>query len=265
MRRRQVILSLVIVLAMAVCFSSCGSTGGESAGVPEKENVNLEDVYAAYVEVLEQNENAIRNYSWQMEANSDFDVISRQTSLCDINNDSVPELFFFAEEDFYAACLNIYTYKDGQAVKLDYTVNDRTAEYGGDNLFHDVAAGSGFRYVIYTTTDNEHNKFILYYSLAEGTLDCYRLHEYELDENAMISEINVLENEYDHMEDTDLFWQNGESISSEEFADDFRTALESIDEVIMYSGHDDTSIWGRFDTGEALSRSYDEMIEMLSN
>ena len=264
MRTKQVILLLVIALTIAVCFSSCGSAGGENTDVPEQEQVNIEEVYAAYVELLQQKESAIWNYSWQLEANDGYDIISRQTSLCDINNDGVPELFFFAEDGFYSARLNIYTYEDGQAVRLSYTVNDRTADQLQDNEFHDIAAGSGFRYVIYTTTDDDHNKIILYYSLAEGTIDCYRLHEYEVDENGMISEINVLENEFDHMEDTDLFWQNGKSISSEEFAVGFRTALESIDKVILYSSHDDTSIWSRFSTDEALSMSCTEMIDMLS-
>jgi len=47
------------------------------------------------------------------------------------------------------------------------------------------------------------------------------------------------------------------------FAVEFEAALSSMDEVIMYSGYDDTSIWRRFNTEDALSKAYDEMVKYL--
>mgnify|MGYP004722055457 FL=1 len=274
---KHVVISCMIAAVMVMSLSGC--TGGESGS--DKENIspsaanteqNKSDTagcYEAYTKVLNDNETGIRNYNWQTDSSETYTIINKSIALCDIDNNGIPELFFFtADSNYCYAELNVYTYINGTAVKLNYTYSDSATYQSGGKVsaFYDANAASGTKYVIYKSKEAGH--MYIYASIGDET-QFYRVNEYELKDGNRLEEVDELANDYSYAADCpeserDKFRQNGSSISSDDFAVKFEKALSSLGEPIIYCGHDDTSIWKRFNTSDALAMSYDEMKAYLS-
>lgn len=274
---KQVVVSCMIAAVMVMSLSGC--TGGESgsdqenvvpsAAEAEQSKPDTAGCYEAYTKVLNDNETGIRNYNWQTDSSGTYRIINKSLALCDIDNNSIPELFFFtADSNYCYAELNVYTYINGAAVKLNYTYSDSaTYQSGGKaSAFYDANAASGTKYVIYKSKTAGH--MYIYASIGDET-QFYRINEYELRGGNRLEEVDELANDYSYAADCpenerDKFRQNGSSISGDDFAVKFEKALSSLGEPIIYCGHDDTSIWKRFNTSDALAMSYDEMKDFLA-
>ena len=274
---KQVVVSCMIVAVMVMSLSGC--TGGESgsdqenvvpsAAEAEQSKPDTAGCYEAYTKVLNDNETGIRNYNWQTDSSGTYTIINKSLALCDIDNNGIPELFFFtADSNYCYAELNVYTYINGAAMKLNYTYSDSaTYQSGGKaSAFYDANAASGTKYVVYKSKTAGH--MYIYASIGDET-QFYRINEYELKGGNRLEEVDELANDYSYAADCpeserDKFRQNGSSISSDDFAVKFEKALSSLGDPIIYCGHDDTSIWKRFNTSDALAMSYDEMKAYLA-
>lgn len=270
MKNRHLARFAATALVLMVSLTACGSVeGGSSSGKTEASPEEIATSYSVYAEVLTANETAIRDYKWQYECDRYGDRVDRQTSLCDINGDGMEELFFMSvKNNAYSAGLDIYTCVDGQAKEMSYAVNDRGSDVYGDKQFYDVAVGSGVQYVIYTVSDKD-NGFILYYNDPGDETAGYRLHEYEVDANGQITEINVIELEnrmdMDGTGGSENCWKNGETITKEQFETELQSAAERLETVILYSGSGETKVWYQFSAADPISKSYDDMITFLNN
>lgn len=274
---KRVVVSCMIAAVMVMSLSGCtgGGSGSDqenvtpSAAKAEQSKPDTAGCYEAYTKVLNDNETGIRNYNWQTDSSGTYTIINKSLALCDIDNNGIPELFFFtADSNYCYAELNVYTYINGAAMKLNYTYSDSaTYQSGGKaSAFYDANAASGTKYVIYKSKTAGH--MYIYASIGDET-QFYRINEYELKGGNRLEEVDELANDYSYAADCpeserDKFRQNGSSISSDDFAVKFEKALSSLGEPIIYCGHDDTSIWKRFNTSDALAMSYDEMKAYLA-
>ncbi len=273
----QVVVSCMIVAVMVMSLSGCtgGGTGSDqgntapSAAASEQSTSDTAGCYEAYSQVISANESGIRNYNWQTDSSGTYTIINKSLALCDIDNNGIPELFFFtADSNYCYAELNVYTYINGAAMKLNYTYSDSATYQSGGKAaaFYDANAASGTKYVIYKSKTAGH--MYIYASIGDET-QFYRINEYELKGGNRLEEVDELANDYSYAADCpeserDKFRQNGSSISSDDFAVKFEKALSSLGDPIIYCGHDDTSIWKRFNTSDALAMSYDEMKAYLA-
>lgn len=274
---KQIIISCMVAAVMVMSLFGCtdGGAGSDqenvapSAAEAEQSKPDTAGCYEAYMKVLDDKETGIRNYNWQTDSSGTYTIINKSLALCDIDNNGIPELFFFtADSNYCYAELNVYTYINGAALKLNYTYSDSaTYQSGGKaSAFYDANAASGTKYVVYKSKTAGH--MYIYASIGDET-QFYRINEYELRGGNRLEEVDELANDYSYAADCpegerDKFRQNGSSISSDDFAVKFEKALSSLGEPIIYCGHDDTSIWKRFNISDALAMSYDEMKDYLS-
>ena len=258
-------IGCLCIVAMVFCLAGCAkekkedntSSGSESTQENDSKDVDLTDAYQAYLSVIEENSEAIENYNWQREVSSDVKNIQRQVSLCDINGDGIPELFIMMAKSKYEATLHIYTYAEGAAKELSYTVDDSEAPLS------DVEAGAGVNYVVYTGTDG--NLYIYHTSGSESITYC--LNTYDVD-GTTLKQTTMLKNVYGPSEDdtdeiSDVYYQDDKKMDSSKGKSSFKKAFKKMDDVIIYSGYDETSIWSRFDTDQAKCMSLDDLKKEL--
>ena len=130
----------------------------ENPSDEEEENaaaaVSLEDVYAAYREILLANQTDIESYDWQFYG--DEAVNNAPVSFADIDADGIPELFYVT------APINEYGYS------IEAIMHICTCENGAAREIYsctaDWQAGGGVRYCLFTTDDG---KIYLYYSSGD--------------------------------------------------------------------------------------------------
>lgn len=230
---------------------------GEHGKTNKKQSKVSDDpaIYEAYYNLMVENEDAIRSYNWQSEAVSEYIEIQKPVALCDINNDTVPELFFFSVDtsNSFLAMLNIYSFYDGAVKKLEYTHTD-------NSYFSDVSAASCVQYVVYK--GNTKNSFLIYSSMEDENA-FYTMAKYKVGKDGAIHQNTFLEHDHLYAESNDAFRKNGKKTDSKTYDSGVKKAIKSLDEVIIYSGHDDTAIWKKFNPDDTLSMSYDEMISYL--
>ena len=129
--KKNTITTLVLIsallLAGAFAFTGCGSgdteSGGEEPAASSEEQASAdaaaEEAWkAAYREILEANEDGIRNYEDPEELGDTFGD-RKSAALYDLDEDGTPELLFM-ELDKYLDVLHIYSYKNGKASELTY-------------------------------------------------------------------------------------------------------------------------------------------------
>ena len=122
--KRQTIITLILMSALltagAFAFTGCGAgdteSGGEEPAASSEDQTSADAVSeeawkSAYREILEANEDGIRNYEDPEELGDTFGG-RKSAALCDLDEDVTPELLFM-ELDEYLDVLHIYSYKDG--------------------------------------------------------------------------------------------------------------------------------------------------------
>lgn len=258
----------ILIIAFAVCgFSACGSEPAqqEEDWKDEQQNqISEREWKDAYIEILEENQNDINAFTWQVDKEGDFDRINGQCALCDINSDNVPELFFMKATGEIEAQLYIYTYSDKTAVEVTYAWDDFVARY---EHFQDVLAGGGNAYILYKGKEN--GNFYIYHK-SINAYSIYTVSRYDLD-GTQLTRTMFLANEWFPPENTpdgygsDMWWLDGDEIDGETFEKHFSAARDDMDQVIIYSYHDETSMWNMFSKEDALCQSYDSIMEELKN
>ena len=152
-----ILLSALLILSIAGCSKKVPKKEEKKPPKPKKvteqQEKNRKAAYSAYKTVIEQNATAIKAYSWQTVPGKDtYNArgIDRPIALCDIDNDNVPELFFFTSQNQGIASLHIYTFNGKEAVELSY---DGFNEGAYSGKLADQQAAAGTSYVVYKGKD----------------------------------------------------------------------------------------------------------------
>ncbi len=282
-------LAVVLVLALCLPLAACGGqkkasgkTGSEkkttssstkssaqtskssSKSSAPSGSVKLAPVYAAYKKILQQNEKAIRAYTWQGAPGQTVEDgkkgIGRPCALADLNGDGTPELCFMTASTSYQATLMIFTYYGGAPHQVSYSGFE---DYGG--VYSDALAAGGCTYVLYKT--GKSGQFGLYETTTDESI-ISTIHVFSFD-GKKASQTQKLQNIYGpgaNGETSDKYTLNGKSISADAGKKNFTSLSADLTQAILFSGgasDKGNSIWKRFTSGDALCVSYDAMIKKL--
>ena len=267
-----IIISLFVIAGAVFCITvllSNGSIQGssENKANTDKSTASIEPWKEAYKELLEENKSLIEAYDWQQ--NEDYSVPDRQIYVFDINGDNIPELFFFAAGkvgENRGALLNIHTFSNGQAKKMEYECE----AIGGEKLldgFYDEEAGAGVWYAV--TSAKDHNGFILYYAFGYdvgGEDSCY---VFEMPNDTLKEELHFRHDEFPldfSSGGTEPAYSiNGEIVFEDEYNSRIEEIIEKSDEVLLCSYQfTEGTLWERLDVDNTKSMTYEEAISTLS-
>lgn len=198
-------------------FGKAGKT--EKGGTAEYVRP-YEDAYAAYLQVLREQEEGISNYDWQRAGEP------RSVNVLDICGDETPELILIAAEDlggdlgYCASDLKIYTYENG-AVRSVY-----------DDVF-DVEVGGGFYYVLFQLKGG--NSLYAYKSYGDEwwteEIACFVPDGGELRQQSVMS-LTSRPNE-DYSDTIREYLLDGTEVDEETFGAEWDAAVDSIETVVM--------------------------------
>ena len=262
---------ITFISALMISLTSCADK--KQQNTIKKDENELKNAYSAYVDILKENEGSIKEYDWQQEINgssldysSDGEThggIGRQIAICDINGDEIPELLFMKKGDNnYFAELFIYTYEDGEAKEINYSIPDES----GGRKFQDVQVAAGTSFVIFK--GEEKNSLYMFNSIGDVNWR-YKIYKFNINgremkltstmENHLIQDNGTYKDEYNI---------DGKEISISEGAKAFKDTFAGLKKTLIYSGREgeqkDCSIWLKFKSEEALSMSYEDAIKKLS-
>lgn len=263
-----ILLSALLILSIAGCSKKSTKKEEKTSKpkVTEKEEKNRKAAYSAYKNVIEQNATAIKAYSWQTVPGKDtYNTrgIDRPIALCDIDNDNVPELFFFTSQNQGIASLHIYTFNGKEAVELSY---DGFNEGAYSGKLADQQAAAGTSYVVYK--GKESNTLYIYDSNGDDYMQ-YNIHRYVM-KNSKLELVESLSNRVgqdDSGNTSDIYKRNGKTVPNAQGGKSFTSSFAQLDKAIIFSANreeNNVSIWKKFSFDGALCISYDQAIAKLS-
>lgn len=264
-----ILLSAMLILSLAACGKKEPKKEEKKtskASAAEKQEKKRKAAYQAYKTVIEQNQTAIKAYSWQTVPGKDTynsRGIDRPISLCDIDGDKVPELFFFTANNDFEAQMHIYTYNGKEAVELSY---DGFNEGAYSGKLADQQAAAGTSYVVYK--GKEANALYIYDSNGDDSM-FYNIHKYTM-KNSKLELVETLSNRVGHDDNgkiTDVYTRNGKTVSNAQGGKSFTSSFAQLDKAIIFSTNrveNNVSLWKKFSFDGALCISYDQAIAKLS-
>lgn len=264
-----ILLSAMLIFSLAACGKKEPKKEEKKtskASAAEKQEKKRKAAYQAYKTVIEQNQTAIKAYSWQTVPGKDTynsRGIDRPISLCDIDGDKVPELFFFTANNDFEAQMHIYTYNGKEAVELSY---DGFNEGAYSGKFADQQAAAGTSYVVYK--GKEANTLYIYNSNGDDSM-FYSIHKYTM-KNSKLELVQTLSNvvgQDDNGSVTDVYKRNGKTVSNADGGKSFTNSFAQLDKAIIFSTNREetnVSLWKKFSFNDALCISYDQAIAKLS-
>ena len=107
----------------------------QNAIVEEVEDPDARATYEAYLRILEEEEEPIRNYDWLKYYDEESDDV-RSIGFWDVTGDDVPEMFYVESQNGIQSDLHVVTAKDGEPVEI------LKQEW-------DYAVGGGMRYAVW--------------------------------------------------------------------------------------------------------------------
>lgn len=265
-----ILLSALLILSIAGCSKKVPKKEEKKPPKPKKvteqQEKNRKAAYSAYKTVIEQNATAIKAYSWQTVPGKDtYNTrgIDRPIALCDIDNDNVPELFFFTSQNQGIASLHIYTFNGKEAVELSY---DGFNEGAYSGKLADQQAAAGTSYVVYK--GKESNTLYIYDSNGDDYMQ-YNIHRYVM-KNSKLELVESLSNRVgqdDSGNTSDIYKRNGKTVPNAQGGKSFTSSFAQLDKAIIFSANreeNNVSIWKKFSFDGALCISYDQAIAKLS-
>ena len=265
-----ILLSALLILSIAGCSKKVPKKEEKKPPKPkkvtEKQAKKRKAAYSAYKTVIEQNATAIKAYSWQTVPGKDtYNArgIDRPIALCDIDNDNVPELFFFTSQNQGIASLHIYTFNGKEAVELSY---DGFNEGAYSGKLADQQAAAGTSYVVYK--GKESNTLYIYDSNGDDYMQ-YNIHRYVM-KNSKLELVESLSNRVgqdDSGNTSDIYKRNGKTVPNAQGGKSFTSSFAQLDKAIIFSANreeNNVSIWKKFSFDGALCISYDQAIAKLS-
>ena len=271
--RIRALFTILISLMLVFSLTACGKKEPKKeekkpskASVTEKLEQKRKAAYQAYKTVIEQNQSAINAYSWQTVPGKDTynsRGIDRPISLCDVDGDKIPELFFFTANNEFDAQMHIYTYNGKGAAELSY---DGFNEGAYNGKLADQQAAAGTSYVVYK--GKEANTLYIYDSNGDDSM-FYNIHKYTM-KNSKLELVQTLTNVVGHDDNgkiTDVYKRNGKAVPNAEGGKSFTNSFAQLDKAIIFSTNreeNNVSLWKKFSFNDALSISYDQAITKLS-
>lgn len=264
-----ILLSALLVLSIAGCSKKSPKKEEKKTSKPkvtEKQEKNRKAAYSAYKNIIEQNATEIKAYSWQtVPGKETYNTrgIDMPISLCDIDGDKIPELFFFTSQNQGIARLHIYTFNGKEAVELSYAGFDDGVN--GSRL-SDVMAAAGTSYVVYT--GKESNTLYIYDSNGDDYMQ-YNIHRYVM-KNSKLELVEILSNRVgqdDSGNTSDIYKRNGKTVPNAQGGKSFTSSFAQLDKAIIFSANreeNNVSLWKKFSFDGALCISYDQAIAKLS-
>lgn len=265
-----ILLSALLILSIAGCSKKSPNKEEKKPPKPKKvteqQEKNRKAAYSAYKTVIEQNATAIKAYSWQTVPGKDtYNArgIDRPISLCDIDGDKIPELFFFTSQNQGIARLHIYTFNGKEAVELSYAGFDDGVN--GSRL-SDVMAAAGTSYVVYK--GKESNTLYIYDSNGDDYMQ-YNIHRYVM-KNSKLELVEILSNRVgqdDSGNTSDIYKRNGKTVPNAQGGKSFTSSFAQLDKAIIFSANreeNNVSLCKKFSFDGALCISYDQVIAKLS-
>lgn len=264
-----ILLSVMLIFSLAACSKKEPKKEEKKpskSSVTEKLEKKRKAAHQAYKTVIEQNQTAIKAYSWQTVPGKDTynsRGIDRPISLCDIDGDKIPELFFFTANDEYDAQMHIYTYNGKEAVELSY---DGFNEGSYSGKLADQQAAAGTSYVVYK--GKEANTLYMYDSNGDDSM-FYNIHKYTM-KNSKLELVQTLSNVVGHDDSgkiTDVYKRNGKTVSNADGGKSFTNSFAQLDKAIIFSTNREetnVSLWKKFSFNDALCISYDQAITKLN-
>ena len=276
MNKQTRIRALFVILLSAMLIFSLAGCGKKEpkkeekkpskSSVTEKLEKRRKAAYQAYKTIIEQNQTAIKAYSWQTVPGKDTyngRGIDRPIALCDIDGDKISELFFFTANNEYDAQMHIYTYNGKEAVELSY---DGFNEGSYSGKLADQQAAAGTSYVVYK--GKEANSLYIYDSNGDDSM-FYNIHKYTM-KNSKLELVQTLSNVVGHDDSgkiTDVYKRNGKTVSNADGGKSFTNSFAQLDKAIIFSTNREetnVSLWNKFSFDDALCISYDQAITKLS-
>ena len=282
-KKLALMITIISCLVFTAAFTLTGCGGNSSGEIEpnegswadeELEENKYEDEYdetwkEAYKQVLEDNRAAIEEYTWQADSLDESDYEPKQVALYDINNDEIPELFFFTAGTLgenTAALLNIYTYSDGKAKRMEYACMTNSGEMTEDG-FYDEMVSAGVAYDIVSFKDK--SGFAIYFSFSYDIANEGRFVAYEVDGDTIkvskrLQYDELMLNEYEDGVEPEYFI-DGEYVSYDEFCTEMNALFEKNDELIMNSYEFfEPRMWDHMSTHESKGMTYSDAIAALS-
>lgn len=264
-----ILLSAMLIFSLAACSKKEPKKEEKKpskSSVTEKLEKKRKAAYQAYKTIIEQNQPAIKAYSWQTVPGKDTynsRGIDRPISLCDIDGDKISELFFFTANNEYEAQIHIYTYSGKEAVELSY---DGFNEGSYSGKLADQQAAAGTSYVVYK--GKEANSLYIYDSNGDDSM-FYNIHKYTM-KNSKLELVQTLSNVVGHEDSgkiTDVYKRNGKTVSNADGGKSFTNSFAQLDKAIIFSTNREetnVSLWKKFSFNDALCISYDQAITKLN-
>ena len=265
-----ILLSALLILSIAGCSKKVPKKEEKKPPKPKKvteqQEKNRKAAYSAYKTVIEQNATAIKAYSWQTVPGKDtYNArgIDRPIALCDIDNDNVPELFFFTSQNQGIASLHIYTFNGKEAVELSY---DGFNEGAYSGKLADQQAAAGTSYVVYKGKDA--NTLYIYDSSGDDYMQ-YNIHRYVM-KNSKLEFVESLSNRVgqdDSGNTSDIYKRNGKTVPNAQGGKSCTSSFAQLDTANIFRANreeNNVSIWKKFSFDGALCISYDQAIAKLS-
>lgn len=268
------IFIITLISTMIISLTACANKADKKQESTDEKNKNeLKKAYSAYIDVLKENEKDIKGYDWQQEINgstlnymSDGEGhggIDRQIAISDINGDEIPELLFMKKTDNqYVAELSIYTYEDGKAKEIKYSIPDES----GEMKFQDAQVAAGTSYVIYK--GKEKNTLYAFNSIGDINWQ-YKIYKFNINGSKMKLS-KVIKDRFigDYGKSIDEYKIDGKDVSVSEGAKAFKDSFDELEKSLIYSGREgedkDCSIWLKFKSDDAISMSYEEAMKKLT-
>ncbi len=289
MNRRIILLiiSALLVVCMLItgCSSVSGSLGGNTGGTETTPSISVSSsdsdvsaAYTAYLEVLEENSDAIRSYWWQYAPDNSCDYFSiyeygdiaenpenKCVAFRDLNGDGIPEMLFMSYESNPVAFLHIYTYRDGKAAECKCSDTPYTSN-NWDTILADYSIAAGVEYMVYT--GNEDRSF--YIATREGdAYSSYTITKYSISDDASLDRAGAVHNRYESYGDEnetsiviDDYDIDGSPVSSEEGVAAFKIFSDNYDQLIMCAGYnEEMKVFELVKTDPPLAMKYYDAVE----
>lgn len=283
MLKKKVLSAITVFMCLSLCavMAGCGGSSeapaadeaaGEEAQQTEQAQTVDESVWkAAYLQVLQADEEAIRNYE-DMSMNGG----NGTAALTDLNGDGTPELLYFLmDEGHQFPYLKIYTIRDGSAAEVSYEKPMAYPEYSDlpQDALYDYQVQGGTRYRIWLSGDGVLYMYSFLYGAenSAGTLNSYRMNSdgqlEQIDCFGLLDETMNCAMEQDPSW-TVHYWRDGSEIAEDEFAELGDASVQGIEQLIFDSfkgqgAEGDQVIWSAAGALSPEAVTYDAAVGIL--
>ena len=232
-------------------------TPATGSGLPDEVFLNA---YTDYLEILEENEDEILAYDWQVYEDSSWSSaatpdVDSPCALADVTGDNVPDLIIMKAETEYMATLEMYSYNPATGTTdLVYSEDGFDILAGGGGRYMIATIEEGFTFIYKGEGDEEWTDLysVYYYNSASGQLECTGTLMFHQDLDAA------------GMEYVYEYYLDDEEITEADFLFDKQDVLGYVQYILQYNYISDEDMADCISSNPGVAMSYDEMYELLN-